>query len=274
MSVALASLLACGGAKQPAGQAQQPKADSAGYTLVWADEFDYQGLPDSSRWAYDTEGNAWGWGNNELQHYTEGRSENALVKDGMLEITARKEAMGGKEYTSARLMTKGKGDWLYGRVVVRAKLPTGKGTWPAIWMLPTDWKYGKWPHSGEIDIMEHVGYERDSIYATAHTGAYNHVLNTHKSKPLYVPDSEQVFHDYILEWEPEEYRVYVDDKHVFTFQNEGKTSEEWPFDQRFHLLLNLAVGGNWGGKHGVDPQVFPQTMLVDYVRVYQKQPAL
>jgi len=119
------------------------------------EEFDYIGLPDSAKWSYDTEGNQWGWGNNEAQHYTANDSSNAFVENGVLTITARIDSMGGKRYTSARLITKGKGDWLYGRFEIRAKLPTGRGTWPAIWMLPTDWEYGAWPNSGEIDIMEY-----------------------------------------------------------------------------------------------------------------------
>ena len=127
--------------------------------LVWSDEFDYNGLPDSKKWSYDTDGNSGGWGNNELQYYTASRLKNAEVKDGHLYITAHKEDFEGFKYTSARLVTRQKGDWLYGRVEVKAKIPDGRGMWPAIWMLPTDWQYGGWPASGEIDIMESVGYD-------------------------------------------------------------------------------------------------------------------
>ena len=150
------------------------------WELVWDEEFDYEGLPDSTKWSYDTDGNEYGWGNNEAQFYTKGRKENAWVSDGVLTITARKENMEGKKYTSARLRTKGKGDWLYGRFEIRAQVPTGKGTWPAIWMLPTDWAYGGWPASGEIDIMENVGYDPDTIVGSAHTKLYNHVMGTQK----------------------------------------------------------------------------------------------
>ncbi|MBN1926312.1 MAG: glycoside hydrolase family 16 protein, partial [Prolixibacteraceae bacterium] len=136
------------------------------YTLVWSDEFDYAGLPDSLKWSYDTVGNAWGWGNNELQYYTSARHENAIVSNGTLKITAIKEPYNKFAYTSARLITKGKGDWLYGRFEISAKLPDGRGLWPAIWMLPTDWEYGGWPESGEIDIMENVGYDPKTIVAS------------------------------------------------------------------------------------------------------------
>lgn len=241
------------------------------WQLVWDEEFDYIGLPDSAKWSYDTEGNQWGWGNNEAQHYTANDSANAFVENGVLTITARIDSMGGKRYTSARLITKGKGDWLYGRFEIRAKLPTGRGTWPAIWMLPTDWEYGAWPNSGEIDIMENVGYDPDTIVGSAHTKSYNHVAGTQKNAKIYVPTCHTDYHVYALEWEPEEYRLYVDDTCYFTFQNEHKSYAEWPFDKRFHLILNLAVGGNWGGQKGIDESLFPHHFYIDYVRVYAKK---
>jgi len=244
---------------------------SEGYKLVWHDEFDYEGLPDPAKWSYDTEGNDYGWGNNELQFYTEKNKENAFVDGNHLHIVAKKEEKGGKNYTSARLITKNKGDWKYGRFEISAKLPKGRGIWPAIWMLPTDWEYGGWPESGEIDIMEHVGYNPDSVFASAHTEAYNHVKGTNKTEGIKVRNIYDDFHTYILEWEKDEYRVLFDDTHFFTFNNENKTYKEWPFDKRFHLLLNIAVGGNWGGKKGIDNTIFPQEMVVDYVRVYKKK---
>lgn len=248
----------------------QPKATTPEYQLVWSDEFDYEGLPDSAKWSYDTAGNAHGWGNNELQYYTSHRLENTRVGNGVLTIAALREPMEGREYTSARLITKGKGDWLYGRFEISAKLPTGRGLWPAIWMLPTGSEYGGWPASGEIDIMENVGYDPDTIVGTAHTQSYNHSIGTQKSGKLSVPDCHKTFHVYALEWEPQEYRLYVDSIHFYTFKNEGTGFAEWPFDKPFHLLLNVAVGGNWGGKMGVDSTLFPQQMEVDYVRVFQK----
>lgn len=236
-------------------------------TLVWSDEFDYTGLPDPARWSYDTGGH--GWGNDELEYYTEKRLENARVENGNLIIEARKEDLGGRNYTSARLVTKEKGDWLYGRIEVRAKLPSGVGTWPAIWMLPTDWEYGGWPHSGEIDIMEHVGFNPNVIHGTVHTGAFNHMIGTQKGDTIRIDDAMDAFHVYAVEWTPEKIDFFVDKTRYFTFTNSGKGSAEWPFDKRFHLILNIAVGGSWGGQKGVDSTAFPTTMLVDYVRVYQ-----
>lgn len=242
-----------------------------GYKLVWNDEFDYNGRPYAEKWSYDTVGNDYGWGNNELQFYTSRDKDNAFVDGEKLHIKAIKEEKGKHDYTSARLITKNKGDWKYGRFEFRAKLPQGRGIWPAIWMLPTDWEYGDWPASGEIDIMEHVGYNPDSVFASAHTEAYNHVKGTNKTEGIKVRNIYDEFQTYTLEWEKDEYRVYFDDIHFFTFENENKTFKEWPFDKRFHILLNVAVGGNWGGKEGVDDSIFPQEMIVDYVRVYKKR---
>jgi beta-glucanase (GH16 family) len=251
---------------------KKPQVDNvkAKYTLAWSDEFDYSGLPDAKKWSFDVDGNASGWGNNEAQFYTKDRIQNAEVKDGYLTITAIKEDFQQKKYTSARLVTKSKGDWLYGRIEVKAKLPDGRGMWPAIWMLPTDWAYGGWPASGEIDIMENVGYDPFVIVASAHTQSYNHVQRTQKNDKVTIPDCYTNFHLYALEWEANEYRVFVDDQLCFTFKNEGTGYKAWPFDKRFHLLLNVAVGGNWGGQKGIDDTIFPRSMVVDYVRVYQK----
>ena len=240
------------------------------YKLVWSDEFDYSGLPDAKKWSFDVDGNSGGWGNNEAQFYTKDRLENAEVKDGLLTITALREDYEGKKYTSARLRTATKGDWLYGRMEIRAKLPDGRGMWPAIWMLSTDWHYGGWPASGEIDIMENVGYDPFWIVASAHTQNYNHVQGTQKNNKLKVMDCYSNFHVYTLEWEASEYRIFVDDQLYFTFKNEGTGYKVWPFDQKFPWLLNLAVGGNWGGSKGIDDTIFPRSMVVDYVRVYQK----
>lgn len=256
-------------AKNPASASGTAQAAKEKYTLVWSEEFNYKGLPDSKKWSFDTQGNATGWGNNEAQHYTDGNLKNAEVKDGFLYINALKENVQGKKYTSARLITKDKGDWKYGRVEVRAKLPEGRGMWPAIWMLSSDDKYGGWPSSGEIDIMENVGYDPFVIVASAHTQAYNHMIGTHKNAKITIADCYQEFHNYVLEWDADEYRVYVDSTHYFTFKNEGTGYKAWPFDQPFHLLLNVAVGGNWGGAKGIDDSIFPRSMVVDYVRVYQ-----
>lgn len=233
---------------------------------IWADEFNNNGAPDASKWGYDLGGS--GWGNNELQNYTNALS-NAKIENGNLVITAIKESSGGKEYSSARLVTRNKGDFLYGRFEIRAKLPSGRGTWPAIWMLPTDWAYGDWPKSGEIDIMEHVGYDLNKVHVTVHTQAYNHSIGTQKGTNMIVPTATTEFHKYRVDWTPYAVRGYIDDQLMFTFVNEGKGSAAWPFDKRFHLLLNVAVGGNWGGAQGVDNTIFPKSMEVDYVRVYK-----
>ncbi len=236
-------------------------------TLVWSDEFNYNGLPDSTKWGYDV--GADGWGNNEKQAYYAKRLQNASVENGVLSITAIKESFEGANYTSARLTTKNKGDWKYGRLEVRAKMPKGRGVWPAIWMLPTDWKYGDWPTSGEIDIMEFVGYLPDSVFGTVHTGAYNHRIGTHKGKNTFRNDLSDAFHVYTMEWNENEIKLFIDQELYFIFKNEKKGYQEWPFDQRFHLLMNVAVGGDWGGKMGIDESIFPQPLQVDYVRVYQ-----
>lgn len=238
-------------------------------TPVWAEEFNYTGAPDAANWYYDIGGS--GWGNNELQYYTNS-TDNAVVAGGVLKITARNEAMGGMNYTSARLLSKNLGDFLYGRAEIRAKLPAGRGTWPAIWMLPTDWVYGEWPKSGEIDIMEHVGYDPNVVHFSVHTQAYNHTINTQKTSTKTIPTAMTEFHNYRVDWTPYAVRGYFDDALVFTFTNDGKGAATWPFDKRFHLILNLAVGGNWGGAQGVDNTAFPASMEVDYVRLYKMIP--
>ncbi len=241
---------------------------------VWCDEFEEDGLPDSSRWGYDVGGG--GWGNRELQYYTRANLNNAFIEDGVLHIRAIHESFMGNDYTSARLVTKYYGDWKYGRIQVSARMPSGVGTWPAIWMLPTDWVYGGWPHSGEIDIMEYVGYDPGVVHGTIHTGAFNHMQNSQIGFRRTVPTAETDFHVYEMIWEPARMQLFIDGDLFATFgfnplmHPERATSELWPFDQRFHLILNLAVGGDWGGQRGVDPDAFPTAMEVEYVRVYQK----
>lgn len=241
--------------------------DSAkAWKLVWQDEFNYKGLPDTSKWNYDVGGD--GWGNNELQHYTANRKENARVKKGNLIIEARKEPFEKQGYTSARLITKGKGDWKYGKIEVRAKLPKGRGTWPAIWMLASTTPL-QWPDDGEIDIMEHVGFNQGFVHATIHSKKYNHIIGTQKTDTIFLNDCSETFHVYGLEWTADSIKISVDNKPFFI---SGKGNEDyagWPFQQPFYLILNQAVGGNWGGAKGVDENIWPQKMWVDYVRVYQ-----
>lgn len=239
-----------------------------GWTLVWNDEFNGTAV-DSNKWEYEVNGD--GGGNNELQYYTS-RVQNSFVDTGTLVIVAREEAYRGKKYTSARLRTKYRGDWLYGRFEIRAKLPWGRGSWPAIWMLPTDWEYGGWPNSGEIDIMEHVGYDPDVIHGSTHSKKYYFKIGTQKSGTVKIPNVSFTFHTYAIEWYADRIDFFVDGAKYFTSSNDGTGWEAWPFNRRFHFILNIAMGGDWGGAKGIDNDVLPQSMVVDYVRVYQKNP--
>lgn len=244
---------------------------SPGYELVWADEFDYSGLPDSTKWIYDTEGNDAGWGNNEEQFYTVGRLENARVENGILNIIAIKEDYQDKKYTSARLVSKA--DWKYGKIEVNAKVPAGRGTWSAIWMMPGGWSFndGDWPNIGEFDIMEHVGHEKGIIHASAHSKDYQWQTGTQQTDTIHVNDATDSFHSYIWEWTPDTVKAYVDNKLYFKYMNEGLGESKWPYDKPFYLILNIAVGGAWGSAQGIDENVFPQTMEIDYVRIFQKK---
>lgn len=233
--------------------------------LVWSDEFDYTGLPDETKWSNEV-----GYvRNNEKQYYTEKRLENARVENGNLIIEAKKENYNNYEYTSASLITKNKAEWKYGKIEVKAKLPTGVGMWPAIWMLGKNIPTAGWPKCGEIDIMENVGFDPLVIHANIHTEAYNHVKGTNKGNKITIEDPSKDFHVYAIEWSKEKMKFFVDDNLYFTFHNENKTVNEWPFDQPFYLILNIAVGGGWGGQEGIDDSIFPQQMTIDYVRIYQ-----
>lgn len=240
--------------------------------LVWSDEFDYTGKPDSTKWDYDLgDGcpNICGWGNNESQYYTQD-SKNVRVENGLLIIEAHLDSIGGKAYSSTRIVSRNRGDWTYARVEVRAKLPQGKGTWPAIWMLPTDWAYGGWPKSGEIDIMEHVGHNPGTVHGTIHTDAYNHMKRTQKEGTIYLPDAQHEFHTYAINWTKNKIDFLVDDKIYHTVKRDKNDDYKgWPFDQRFHIIMNIAIGGFWGGMQGIDNSIFPQRLEIDYVRVYQ-----
>ncbi len=241
-----------------------------GYELVWSDEFDGSSI-DVSKWEHEV--NATGGGNNELQYYT-ARPENSFVKDGQLHIVAHQEEYTSegqtRYYTSARMRTPNKGDWKYCRVDVRAMVPFGKGLWPAIWMLPTDWEYGGWPSSGEIDIMEHIN-NQDEIHGSVHTEAYNHKIGTQKSGQISNPDADENFHIYSIVWTEDKIDFLVDNNIYYTFSNDKEGDyKTWPFDKRFHLILNVAVGGDWPGNPTTDTK-FPKEMIVDYVRVYQEK---
>ncbi len=253
------------------------------WELVWNDEFDGDQL-DLSKWSP----NVWPPRrvNDEDQAYT-GRRKNLRIEDGNLVIEVHKEEHEDAAYTSGRLHSAGKGDFLYGRFEVRAKLPQGRGSWPAIWMLPSDpYRYSTtceegedwqgsstcnaWPNSGEIDIMEHVGYQMGHVHGTVHNKAYYWQNWEQRKGRILVGDVDENFHVYSLEWSPQRIDIFVDDSHYFTYVNEGTGWRAWPFDHPFHLILNVAVGGVWGRAGGpIDDSIFPQQMLVDYVRVYR-----
>lgn len=246
-----------------------------GYSrLLFHDEFDGEGLPDSRYWGYED-----GYvRNGELQYYTTARKENCDIHDGILHLTARKETDGftlpdGTQptYTSGSIHTQNKVKFTYGRVDVRAKLPAVKGTWPAIWMMPNDSHYGMWPRSGEIDIMEHVGFEPDVVHFTAHTYQHNSGTDNkhHMSARLVNPSPVDDFHVYSIEWSENKLTWLVDGKRRYTFVRTSPTWLDWPFDQDFYLILNLAWGGGWGGQQGTDPDSLPQTYEIDYVRIFQ-----
>jgi len=240
--------------------------------LVWEDDFTKTSEVNKRIWSF-VEGDGCpelcGWGNNELQYYTSQEAGNAFIEDGRLIIEATKESTGTREYASAKLSTEGLKEMQYGTIEVRAKVPGGTGVWPAIWMLPVDRSYGEWPLCGEIDIMEHVGYEPDLVYGTVHTGAYNHMSNTQKGGKLKKKSYESEFHTYKIKWSEERIEFYIDQVRYYTFAKRSDNIAEWPFDQPFYLILNLAIGGNWGGAQGVDQDICPARMEVDWVRYYR-----
>jgi beta-glucanase (GH16 family) len=261
--------------------------DAAEWKLVWSDEFDRSGLPDASRWGYES-----GYlRNNESQFYTQARQENARMENGHLVIEARKEKYpigasgapaksgsrrrrtaesGFADYTSASLTTRNKAAWTYGKIEVRAKLPSGRGTWPAIWMLGTNIDRTGWPACGEIDIMECVGFDPGVIHANIHTAKYNHVRGTNKGDKIVIADASEAFHVYAIEWDAHKIDFFVDSRKYFTYRKEGTGRDAWPYDRDQYLILNLAIGGSWGGQKGIDDRIFPQRYEIDYVRVYQR----
>ena len=261
--------------QEPKSSEKQPVVnewDKEGWALVWNDEFDGPAL-NLEKWSYEIGGH--GWGNNELQYYSDDDST-AFIQDGKLVIRADLVPQGTgssdnlRYFSSARLRTSGKGDWRYGRIEVKAKLALGQGIWPAIWMLPTDWMYGGWPESGEIDIMEHVGYDPGRVHGSIHTGSYNHKINTQRGGSRLLDKISSKFYVYAIEWYEDRIDFLIDDAKYFSFQNDGKNDfNTWPFNQRFHLLINIAVGGDWPGSPDETTQ-FPTEMEVEYVRVYEK----
>jgi beta-glucanase (GH16 family) len=253
----------------------EPHRPPAGYELVFADEFNEGSVPDPQNWMFDTHRNRQGWFNNELQYYAADRPENARIENGSLVIEARREDLsgegfadfGGQHYSSARLISRGEG-WTYGFYEVRAKLPCRRGTWPAIWMLPSDPDV-EWPDGGEIDIMEHVGYEPGVIHHSVHTRAFNFDRGTQQTTSFELETACEEFHRYQLLWTPENLVFAVDDTPSFLFQKRRADRARWPFDEPMQLLLNIAIGGDWGGRRGVDDSALPARMEIDHVRVYQ-----
>jgi len=258
-----------------AGQQNSNFTDTAipGWTLIWQDEFERPGLPDSTKWDYDTEYNRRGWWNGELQYYSRERSENARVENGKLIITVRRERLssapdfGGQNYTSARLITRGKTSWTYGRFEVRAKLPCALGTWPAIWTLGTG---GAWPDDGEIDIMEQKGFsasEKQRVLGTVHTRSGH--AGAGPSAVYALPTACTDFNTYHMTWDTNRVVVGVNGVDYFTYTNPRNGNRaQWPFDRSQYLLLNVAVGGVLGGT--VVDQQLPASMEVDWVRVFKR----
>ena len=260
----------CSGARaQPSQSSPAALAVPAGYALVWSDEFTEPGAPDPAKWSYDTGRNKAGWYNHELQYYSADRAENAAQRDGRLVITARRESLssapdwGRQRYTSARLLTRGKAEWTYGFFEIRAKVACGKGTWPAIWMLGSR---GDWPAGGELDILEHIGHQAGRVFSTVHTAAGSGANGMGAAVQL--PDVCTAFHNYQMHWTAQSIRFGIDGVAHFEYLNPGTGSARWPFDAPQFLILNIAIGGDLGGK--VDNGIFPVQMEIDHVRVYQR----
>ncbi|MBO6067985.1 MAG: family 16 glycosylhydrolase, partial [Bacteroidales bacterium] len=250
---------------QGAGSAVAPGAYVPdGYELVWQDDFSGTSADLIDNWRFED----WAPGrvNHELQRYIPDDRRTSFVKDGALNIVARKD---GGQVISARMNSRQ--SWLYGYVEAAIRLPKGKGTWPAFWMMPDDFSKG-WPKCGEIDIMEEVGVNPDYTSSSIHCESYNHVKGTQKTAERHTPGAEDEFHVYALEWTEDYIRTYVDGVKLLEFRNDKAGNENsWPFDKKFYIILNLAWGGDWGGWNGVDESALPCTMQIDYVRVYRQQ---
>lgn len=259
-------------AVQKVNRPEEPCGDcsvkgSSEWELAWSDEFTYSGRPDAKRWKHETGG--WGWGNEEDQFYTKSE-KNSYVKNGRLVIKAIQEKFENRSYTSAKLNSAE--SFVYGRFVVRAKMPRGRGTWGAAWLLADDKIYGEqlWPDNGEIDILEMVGHEGTLNHASTHTKDYNFQMQSQYTATTLVPNGDSEFHEYQVDWLPNRIDFFVDGKKYLTVAKEPNADwRKWPFDQKFHLNLNLAIGGFWGGQHGIDNSMIPATMEVDYVRIYR-----
>lgn len=243
----------------------------ADYHLVWSEEFDYEGKPNPEKWNFDV-GNQ--WHNNEQQAYTD-RQTNAAVKDGKLMVCAQIENEGGRKYTSARMTTHDRASWQYGYFEIRAKLPVGRGSWPALWFMPDAVHAGTpWPLCGEIDMLEHTVVNKDELVYSLHSHKHNHTRHDTRqyTTSVYVPGVTGDFHVFGMEWTEEYIEYFLDGKSVCKYQKtddpDDQTATAWPYDQPFYLIMNIAVGGFMGGE--VKDEDLPYVMEVDYVRVYQK----
>ena len=244
--------------------------------LVWNDEFNYEGLPDNEKWGYEQ-----GYvRNREKQLYVPFSVENSRVQDGNLIIEAQKETINistffrglfekRPAYTSASITTRNLWHWTYGRIEVRAKLPQGTGVWPAIWLLGIDKQHRGWPAKGEIDIMEYVGYKKNKVHVALHTKMRNHQNKKAVNKEFEISNLANNYYTYAVEKYPDEIKFFIDDELLFSYEKENDNFDSWPFDEPMYLIINLAIGGSWGGKYGIDDTIFPQKFLIDYVRVYQ-----
>lgn len=248
------------------------KTSGKEWKLVWSDEFNGTGLPDTTKWTFDI--GDWGWGNNELEYYTANRLENSRQEDGNLIIEARKDD-GVYPWSSARLTTRGKESFLYGKIDFRAKVPVGRGTWSAGWLLGDAYRDElSWPYCGEIDVLENVGYEMDpktgngKTHASVHCGAYYFKLNNQPTAIVDVENMNNEYHIYTLEWLSGKITVLIDGKKYFEYAD-ASNDLTWPFNKPQNLILNLAMGGGWGGAKGVDPELKSQKFIIDYVRVYE-----
>ena len=254
-----------------------------GWVPVWCDEFETSyptTILDSAKWVFEQGTGSGGWGNNEDQYYTYRDQDNAKVEDGLFKIIAIRENMGGMQYTSSRVRTRPGNEWTYGKFVMRAKQPSGRGTWSAFWMMPRTNTYGGWPRSGEIDIVEYVGYDVNRVHGAIHTERYNGTNNRGGSR-LSLISLETQFHEYSVIWEPGRiewffdgvsYNVETYDPNL-SYSYREAVNVDWPFDRPFYIILNLAIGGNWGGAQGIDNTIFPASFEIDYVRVYQQDHA-
>ena len=249
-----------------AGTCSQSCENDLVYNLVWSDEFDSFDI-DENKWNFQIGTGNWGWGNGEHQYYTS-RPENAFIEDGKLIIQALNESYQGSNYTSARMTTKNKGDWLYGKIKARIKVPSAGGTWPAFWMMPTNSVYGGWPNSGEMDIMEHYGCNNGEVSATVHNNLYNWNGGIPPTSNLYDTTANSDFHEYEMEWTESELKFFVDGIWIGSYYNEGNSWEQWPYNQEFYIILNLAIGSHFMPCDTED-SLFPQRYEIDYVRVYQ-----